>query len=83
MPAPIIEATWALWPHAWAARVTGSAKGCSPTIRESSSPRTATVGPRERPRSRVFTPVSARPSRHSSPIRRNQPATNSAVRTSR
>src|SRR4029450_3858258 len=50
---------WALWPHAWAARVVGSAKGCSPTIRESSSPGTATVGARERPRSRGLTPGSA------------------------
>ena len=63
-----MDATWALWPQAWAAWVAGSAKGCPATISESSSPRTATVGPGRRPDSRALTPVSASPDRYFTPI---------------
>ena len=43
--APSMPATCALWPHAWAAPVAGSASGCPVTTSPSSSPSSAKVGP--------------------------------------
>src|SRR5262245_37800334 len=81
--APSNPATCALWPHAWAAPVAGSASGCPLTTNASSSPISANVGPWPFcPAVSARTPVSASPVRGSSPIFRNVSSTSFAVFTS-
>ena len=81
--APSIMAIWQWCPQAWAAPVSGSAWGCSATIRESNSPRIAKVGPAEPPKASARTPVTANPFLGCIPNSANFSATSLAVLSSR
>ena len=74
---------WAWWPQACAAPVSGSAWGWSFTMRESSSPKRATVGPADSPLSSLRIPVRAIPLWAAIPISRSLVETSSEVLASR